>query len=361
MTTLLHFLQSSLWPSCKYNKKLVHKEYEEIINISMGQAVQGLVCDALLKNNVKLEQSDVFEAIALQQQIEQQNRIVNHELVKFVRELEQEGIDYIVVKGQTMASHYPNPLARMPGDVDMYFVNENYDKVKKYVEKQIGEELEKYSDGKHVEFLRNGVIFELHDTLSQLATKKHQRYFNQFIDEVIKHSDVTVTIDVYPVRTLPATYNILYTFMHLFFHMTAQGIGLRQFCDLAVLIGNTPNDDINKNELEERLMELGLMKAFKAVGSVLIGYLGLPPEKFPFMLSEKDNRWGHKILKNVMERGNFGRNQRRVSNTGILHSLESGWLVIKQAFWFCQLAPAEVFGRFFSIGNWFLKRHFPIS
>ncbi len=355
---LLNWLKLYLWHSDDFLRDNANVKFNSLLQVAQEQAVQGLVCYALLKNNVKLERSDVFEAIALQQQIEQQNRIVNHELVKFVRELEQEGIDYIVVKGQTMAAHYPNPLVRMPGDVDMYFVGENYDKVKKYVEKQIGRELEKYSDGKHVEFTRNGVVFELHDTLSQLATRKHQRYFDQFIDEVIKYSDAIVTIDGHPVRTLPPTYNVLYTFMHLFFHMTAQGIGLRQFCDLAVLMGNTLNDEINKNELEERLLELGLMRAFNAVGSVLVEYIGLPFEKFPFDLSEKDKRWGQKILKNVMERGNFGRNQRHVANIGFLHSLESGFLVAKQAFVFFPLGPVEVGGRFFSIGNWFTKRLF---
>jgi len=103
------------------------------------------------------------------------------------------------------------------------------------------------------------------------------------------------------------------------------------------------------------------MRAFKAVGSVLVEFLGLPPDKFPFALSEKDKRWEHNILKNVMDRGIFGINKRHVTNVGLLHSIESGWLVAKQTFVFFRLAPTEVLGRFFSIDNCFLKRHLLIS
>jgi len=351
-------LRNELWNSTLLIDKLSKSEYSDIIGQAESQTVLGLICDALISNNVRLNQEDAYNTYGQLVSIQYQNSEVNKELINFVRELENEGIEYVVVKGQTMAAHYPNPTVRMAGDVDVYLPGENYDKAKSYIEKQTGEELAKYSDGKHVEFARNDVIFELHDKLSQFSTQSHQAYFDQMMDEVIRKSNGSIMIDGCPVKTLPPTYNILYTFIHLFFHLTAQGIGLRQFCDLAVLIGRTPVEEVNKAELEERLEALDLTKAFRAVGAVLVDHLGLPSEQFPLQITEKDHRWSEVILKNVMKRGNFGRNIRKVDDPGFLHSLESGFLVVKQAFVFFQLAPAEVFGRFFSIGNWFFKRWF---
>jgi hypothetical protein len=352
-----NIIYGMLWNSDLPLISLSKADCLQFMEVSEEQTVQGLVCDALLKNRC-LEEDDIYEVIGLQIQIEQQNQLVNHELVKFARELESLGITYIIVKGQILATHYPNPLTRMPGDVDIYLPGRNYNKAIAYVERLTGKELAKFSDGKHVEFTRKDVVFELHDRLSQFSTKTHQRYFDHLIDKVILESNDTVVIEDYAVKTLPPTYNILYTFIHLFYHLTAQGIGLRQFCDLAVLIGTASVEELNKGELEEHLKALGLLKAFRAVGSVLVDYLGLQSEKFPFDLTDKDKRWGHKILKNVMKRGNFGRNFRRVTNIGILHSLESGVLVLKQTFVYLPLAPVEVGGRFFSIGSWFVQRLF---
>ena len=49
------------------------------------------------------------------------NRELNDELKRFVKLPLK---DYIVVKGQTIASIYPNPLVRMAGDID--FPTEGY-------------------------------------------------------------------------------------------------------------------------------------------------------------------------------------------------------------------------------------------
>lgn len=358
---LFSLIKNELWHYAISFFSLSQLDYSELLSDAEGQTVQGLVCDALIKNNVKLKEENACETISYLTCIQYQNHEVNKELVEFVKGLENEGIDYVLVKGQTLAAHYPNPMVRMPGDVDIYLTGENFNRALAFVEKITGEKLIKYSDGKHVEFMRNDVFFELHDILSQFSTRSHQRYFDQLIEDVIRESNTTVVIDGYNVKTLPPTYNILYTFIHLFYHLTAQGIGLRQFCDLAVLIGTAPVEEVNTGDLEERLKALGLLNAFRAVGSVLVNYLGLKEDRFPFVLSGRDKLWGKKILNNVMKRGNFGRNIRTFNTPGFVHSIESGWLVVKQAFIFFRLAPTEVLGRFFSIGNWFLKRHFPIS
>ena len=366
---LFELLRGELWGTGLSFSQLSHSEFEELMALAGEQTVTGLVGDCLIKNNIKLEREDALSLFAKLKAIEKRNAHVNENLVSFVNFMERKGVDYIIVKGQVAGSFYPNPDARMSGDVDLYFVGDNYQKIKSLVEQRLGKQLSKLSDGKHVEFEVNGVIFELHDKLSRLATRKHQAYWDQMIDNAILEGTDTVIINGKEIKTLSATYNAMYIFVHLFYHMTASGVGLRQLCDWAMIIAKSAfqdssstfqvknvNDNVDANRLEEILKELGYFKAYKAMGAFLVEYLGLPEEQFPFVLTEKDRKWVETIKKNILKRGNFGRTGRKVKNLGVLHSMETGYLNMAQTLTFYRLAPKEVLLRFTSLGEWFMER-----
>ena len=382
---LFELLRSELWGTELSFSQLSHTEFEELMEMAGEQTVTGLVGDCLIKNNIKLEREDALGLYAKMKAIEKANARVNENLVSFVNFMERKGIDYIIVKGQVAGSFYPNPDARMSGDVDLYFVGENYEKIKSLVEQRLGKQLSKLSDGKHVEFEVNGVIFELHDKLSRLATRKHQAYWDQMIDNAILEGTDTVMINGKEIKTLSATYNAMYIFVHLFYHMTASGVGLRQLCDWARVLHNL-NDNVNDNEnllntkaqrdkdfndnrtpslnregwggssISGPLKELGYLKAYKAMGAFLVEYLGLPEEHCPCVLTEQDRKWVETIKKNILKRGNFGRTGRKVKNLGVLHSMETGYLNMAQTLTFYRLAPKEVLLRFTSLGEWFMER-----
>ena len=358
---LFEILRSELWGTGLSFSQLSHSEFEELMALAGEQTVTGLVGDCLIKNNIKLEREDALSLFAKLKAIEKRNAHVNENLVSFVNFMERKGVDYIIVKGQVAGALYPNPDARMSGDVDLYFVGDNYEKIKGLVEQRLGKQLSKLSDGKHVEFEVNSVVFELHEKLSRLATRKHQEYWDQMIDHAILEDTDTVTIAGKEIKTLSATYNALYIFVHLFYHMTASGVGLRQLCDMMKSLSPTlPHREgvskIDKERLEEILKELGYLKAYKAMGAFLVEYLGLPEEEFPFTLTEKDRKWVETIKKNILKRGNFGRTGRKVKNLGVLHSMETGYLNMAQTLTFYRLAPKEVLLRFTSLGEWFLER-----
>ena len=375
---LFEILRGELWGTKLSFSELSHEEYTELIEMANKQTVTGLVGDCLIKNSVKLEREDALGLYAKMKAIEKANARVNENLVSFVNFMERKGVNYIIVKGQVVGSLYPNPNARMSGDVDLYFVGDNYTKIKSLVEQRLGKQLSKLSDGKHVEFEVNGVIFELHNKLSQLATKKHQDYWDKMIDNAILEKTDTVNILGKDIHTLSATYNALYIFVHLFFHMTASGLGLRQICDWARVLSNNVNkthpnppylgrgsdtaesnnkkSSLNREDLGGSLKELGYLKAYKAMGAFLVEYIGLPEEQFPFALDEKDRKWVETIKNNNLKSGNFGRSRRKVKSIGLLHSIESGWLILTQMLTFYRLAPKEVLYRFSSIGEWFLER-----
>lgn len=352
---LFEILRGELWGTSLSFSQLSHEDFKELMIMAGEQTVTGLVGDCLIKNNIKLEREDALGLYAKMKSIEKANTRVNENLVNFVNFMERKKIDYIIVKGQVAGALYPNPDARMSGDVDLYFVGDNYTKIKSLVEQRLGRHLSKLSDGKHVEFEVNGVIFELHNKLSRLATRKHQDYWDQMIDQAILGKTETVTISGKEIKTLSATYNAMYIFVHLFYHMTASGVGLRQLCDWTMVLAQT-SAFIDRDKLEIILKELGYLKAYKAMGAFVVEYLGLPENVFPFVLDDKDKKWVQTIKNNILKRGNFGRSGRKVNNLGVLHSMETGYLNMAQTLTFYRLAPKEVLLRFTSLGEWFLER-----
>ena len=134
---LFELLRAELWGTSLSFSQLSHTEFEKLMEMAGEQTVTGLVGDSLIKNGVKLEREDALGLYAKMKVIEKANVRVNENLVSFVNFMERKEIDYIIVKGQVAGSLYPNPNARMSGDVDLYFVGDNYTKIKLLVEQNI--------------------------------------------------------------------------------------------------------------------------------------------------------------------------------------------------------------------------------
>ena len=62
----------------------------------------------------------LMEWVGYAQQIEMQNRLMNRKCMEVVREYQEAGYDCMVLKGQGNAQMYPNPMMRMPGDIDVW-------------------------------------------------------------------------------------------------------------------------------------------------------------------------------------------------------------------------------------------------
>ena len=112
-------LRIALWKITEdLPKKIAPGTSSAILRLAEEQTVSGLIIDALIRNDIRMEQQTVFEAFATLEQIKEANREVNKELRMFAELMAAKGHDYVVFKGQTVAALYPDPLLRMPGDID---------------------------------------------------------------------------------------------------------------------------------------------------------------------------------------------------------------------------------------------------
>ena len=336
---LFKFLRSELWGE-GFDMKLSPQEGTEVLGLAAEQTVFGLVFNAMVTNQVQLDRDALFHAIALQSKIRQQNELVNQNMADFLRRMTSGQVEYVVIKGQSIGALYPHPEMRMSGDVD-FWIKDRYENTKEKIEAIIGvalPDLSKYE--KDGSFDLNGVLYEVHSYLITFGSKKSSKYWDRIAFDSWKQK-CYVEILTEKVRVLPPTLNAVYVFLHLFFHFIREGVALRQFCDWAVLL-NHYYHEIDVVQLEDILVKLNMLKAYKAFGGILVNYLGLPEDRFPFAISKKSGKWEQRIIRDVFKGGNFGKRNHAAHKVGLKFKLETAAVSIRNVFTYYSLAPRDL-------------------
>lgn len=327
-------LRNALWGAGEeLPASLTSSELSEIMRMADEQAVTGLVIDSIIQNNIKIGKNAPIKLFALSQQIKATNISLNKEIAEFTGLMESNNADYLIVKGQTVAALYKNPYARMSGDID--FCTKDYNKASYIINKEWNTNLPERLIDKEASFTHNDSLYEIHRTFVEFGSKKHQQYWEQLMEI----PPYPIDIDSVKVNTFEQTLYAVYVFIHLFFHFIREGVGLRQLCDWAMVL-HVWKDKIDKDRLQEILHELGMEKAYCAFGYILLDKLGL--EYFPLAISVKDIDTSHKILKDIMRVGNFGKYGRKNKKGKWSYKFETMRLTFRNVFKYYSLAPKEI-------------------
>lgn len=282
-------------------KLLSEHEAKALFSTAEKQAVLGLLIDVLFTHNIRMSQENVFDGVSILEQIKQGNEKVNNGVKELHTIMTKAGVPYEIVKGQAVASYYPKPFLRQSGDIDFYCKN-HFENGVLALKDAWNVEPERHGSGKHADFTYNGNIFEIHFQLTDLYSKKRNDYFRGIVEQ---GSRKEICIDSSPIYTLSPSNHVLFVFLHLCYHLLSLGVGLRQFCDMAVMLHGA-KEQIDMSVLRMHLYALGLDRFWCACGSILVDYLGLPEEELGFILSHKDRNYGRIIMNVVMSRGNMG-------------------------------------------------------
>jgi len=361
MTTIELFLKlvrNALWRSEEgLPEELSANMAANILRGAKEQGVQGLVNDALLRNKVKMPEEQQLEMMVMLMKVRQSNEEVNKGLRRLKELFDDRGIDYAVVKGQVAGSYYPDPTLRMAGDIDYYCDAQNFPKAQEVVKEAWGIKADANGSLCHIHYDYKGIIYEGHFALTRFYSKKMDCYWQQLVDDNLNENDndnpnpnlnenekgkVRVKVDNIEVRTLAPTIHVLYVFVHLYSHLMGLGVGIRQFCDMAVML-HACREDIEHERLHEILRIFGMERAFRAVGCILTDYLGMPKQELGYELTERDRRYAKRIFAIVRYRGNMGHYNKTSGSSGWRHNLESAAIKLAHFVKLWPLAPAYSF------------------
>lgn len=107
------------------------------------------------------------------------------------------------------------------------------------------------------------------------------------------------------INTPSDNFNAFYVFNHMWHHYLAGGVGLRQVCDWTMFLHSRAGK-LDFTYLSQLLSEMKLMGPWQTFGCIVVNFLGLPKEEFPFYDSNFNKR-SQKVLNRILKEGNFGR------------------------------------------------------
>lgn len=333
-------LREALWHSSEENfEELSAGEARVILRVSEEQAVFALMMDVFMRKNVRLSKKRLYKCFGMLDQIQLSNRQQNDTLKAFDALMQASGVDYRVVKGMTVAAHYPDPALRQSGDIDFYCDSTNFPKALAALSEKWGVEIGPTGSDHHVSFEHNEVMLEGHFALVSFYTKRK----NEAWEKLLRQDKKTyVAVAGTEIPTLSPTLHTLYVFLHLYHHLLELGIGLRQFCDWAVMLHDC-KENIDQEQLRQHLGMLGMLKAYRACGSILTEYLGLPEEELGCRISSSDKWYGRMILDVVLYRGNMGHYNKLSGFSGWRHNIEATGIKVVHFLKFMPLAPSYSF------------------
>lgn len=272
---------------------LSSEEWGRVFTIARQQTVTGIVFKGLdhLSEEELPPMGMMAKWIAYADRIEQSNRAVNETLAMLCGHFAKSGERVVLQKGPGVAAMYPEPLLRECGDIDLFFPDA--DGKSDPLQGIPGATREAKPDGSW-EYQVNDVVIERHSHLVDILSPRASKFVKRLIVEKGYESvNVGGSIVLVPAPEV----NLLLLSSHILKHSLGVGIGLRQFCDMAVAC-NFYADRVDPREMEEIYRKAGLEKWSVLLDGFLGQYLGLEAGE-----TKKSNV----LLDIILKGGNFGR------------------------------------------------------
>lgn len=337
----IEFLRWCLNTSDKMPSCIEFINWEDLLAFAKKQTIVGVYWQGINRldsSTQLLSEDNVMEWMEAYCKITRRNAQVDAAIIKLNRLLSSNHIKFVVFKGQTLARFYPVPESRTSGDIDFYVYKKDWNKAIALI-KNIAHITDHHSF-QHLEFEVDNVIFEMHYHTAVFTRKTNQKYWDDLIEDIPEGLLDNVNINKVLIPTLPPTIYAIYLFIHVYHHILKEGVGLRQFIDWKMFL-EAKHSEINSQELAGKLNTLGLTKAFKAFGTILVAVLGMNANLFPLPINNSDRKYTGRILEIILRYGNFGKYNRKVKVSGWRHSIETGLRSatnISRLFW---LSPYE--------------------
>lgn len=281
-------------------------DWKAIYRLAKEQAVLALCTDGisrLPKGMMPMDEANREKWITAMMNTERRNLMQNERVVRLANELRLIGLHPVLMKGQSLGVEYSKPLHRTCGDIDLYFKEEG--EVEKAVEwaKAHG----KGCTGQHEHdypFMWNGETVELHYWMALLYNKRYNQALQRIIREEYKHEAPNiVNVGGSGIETVPVTLYVMYQIVHISFHFLNEGIGLRQFCDLALYLRNH-HDEIDFPKLNGWIKELGMERLADLYATFLCKKLGLDAALVQW---KTDSPYLDVLYEDIFVGGNFGK------------------------------------------------------
>lgn len=296
-------LKSGLWgkvPLVGNVFPLKDQEWSQVFQKAKEQTVEGILFDGLqfLSDDnlppTAIRLSWMVRIHYIECNNERLNRLIAEQYHFFCKL----GLDPLLLKGQGVATSYPQPLHRSSGDVDWCFED-----LKQYrlaqlallkkgaaVATENGQTIYRWEES---EIDLHQRLFDLHNPFSRSFISRMRPEFGNALCNLAGHN----------IPILHPLLQVIQVAVHILKHSLSFGVGLRQYCDLACLY-NRYVHELDHHQLKNIYRRLGLLNWIEAVHGLLVACLGLPTENLPF--SNNSEILKRDLIDDIWNFGNFG-------------------------------------------------------
>ena len=256
------------------------------------------------------------------------NRLLNQRAVETQAFFHAEGFDCCILKGQGIATLYPNPLLRTSGDIDIW-LSGGRKRIYDFAHSRVGLQGLTYQ---HIHYpLHKDAEVEVHTTpghlFAPISNHRLQRFFKVHAEAQWRH-EVELPDGVGAISVPTAEFNRVYILLHIYMHLFGEGIGLRQVLDYYYVL-RQPDTAESRERTVATLSGLRMMRFARAMMWVMAEVFGLEEE---YLIVEPDEREGRFLLSEIMQAGNFGKYDARIDRTNhhklllrLYNSLRRNW------------------------------------
>jgi len=258
-------------------------QWKLVLGVCAAQNVHTLVFD-FLPDNVPEELMTVWRGQA--EAVAGYNRLSSKLREAQEKAWQSAGLNYALLKGESIAVLYPHPERRGGGDIDWYFTDAaSWNRALALARKNAGSGLKRDSDG-DVHFTCKGVVIEYHRDWTHLSSRKLR-----------KIAGVPTIIN----GRLSPEDTILMLICHILHHLAFAGMGLKQYADLAVVLREY-DGKYDRKALAERLRRLGLEKWSALLFGTLATLFDMRESVFPVPPSA-DRKDADRLTRIIFEDG----------------------------------------------------------
>ena len=240
---------------------------------------------------------------------------------KIYRAFEENGIDYMPLKGANIKKLYPQPELRLMGDADILIRLEQYERIRQVME---GLGYKEGDESYHELNWKSGELHvELHKSLFSPVRKSFYQYFGSGWDKAVKQDGCRYG--------LSDEDTFVYIFTHMAKHYHGSGVGGRHIVDLCVYLRTHP--DMNEEKIERALEQLYLLDFYKNIRKLLrVWFEDVPADEKTEFISQyilSGGSWGDEETRFLTKQIRNSGGASQTKNVGI------------QLFWRAVFPPLE--------------------
>ncbi len=283
--------------SCGFeNKKYTFSDSSDVASVFKESRLQSVSLQAYnAVNGVELDEWERYStALYLN------NCKVHSHHAYLHKTMNENGIDYCVLKGCASAFYYPDAALRAMGDVDFLVRAEDMDKAAAILLKEGFKEVPQ-DHICHRIFKKDKMHFEMHFEPAGMPSGTARTLIEEQLKDIFENSK-TCEINTFAFNKPSHFHHALVMLMHMYHHISAEGIGLRHLCDWAAFIKNVGSGVIT-NEIEPRLKAVGIWHFAQIMSQVAHFYLGAEYETW---MGEADRPLCSQVIADIFAGGNFG-------------------------------------------------------